>query len=312
MATYLITGMAGSLAQLCAARMVEQGHEIIGVDYRPEPEPILPEITYYQANYNKTRIEDIFRRHQPRGVLHLGRVGNLKMTPNKRFDLNVIGSAKIMELCVKYHVPRLLVLSTFHIYGAHPSNHIPISEDDPLRAGQSFPQLADAVQLDNQASTWLYQHRQVKTVVLRPTNVVGRRIQNAISKFLRQPRLPYLVGFSPVWQFLDERDMVRAIELAFFSDAAGVFNVAGPGEIPLHEALRLTGAQLVPVPSLLAAAFLRLSDLLRVSFPPYLLDFFRYPCVISDARFRETFGYKPEVGLIDTIRSASMRLPTAA
>jgi UDP-glucose 4-epimerase len=129
---------------------------------------------------------------------------------------------------------------------------------------------------------------------------------------LRQPRLPYLVGFSPVWQFLDERDMVRALEMAFFHDAVGVFNVAGAGEIPLHEALRLTGAQLVPVPSVLAAAFLRFSDLLRVSFPPYLLEFFRYPCVISEAKFRATFGYEPEVGLVDTIRSASMRLPTAA
>ncbi len=311
MATSLITGMAGSLAQLCATRLLEEGHEIIGVDYRPEPDLLRPEIVYYQANYNKTRIEDIFRRHRPRGVLHLGRVGNLKMTPGKRFDLNVIGSAKIMELSVKYDVDRLLVLSTFHIYGAHPANHIPISEEDPLRAGQTVPQLADAVQLDNQAVTWMYQHRKVRTVVLRPTNVIGRRIQNAISKFLRQPRLPYLLGFGPVWQFLDERDAVAAIEKAFFSDEYGVFNVGGSGEIPLHEALKLTGATLVPVPSLVGRMALRALELLGASFPPYLLDFFKYPCVVSDARFRETFGWKPEVGLVDAVTSAALKLPRA-
>jgi UDP-glucose 4-epimerase len=308
MATYVITGMAGSLAQLCASRLIALGHEVIGVDYRPEPEPLQHEIIYYQANYNKTRIEDVFRRHQPKGILHLGRVGNLKMTPNKRFDLNVIGSTKIMELCLKYAVERLLVLSTFHIYGAHPSNHIPIGEGDPLRAGQTFPQLADAVQLDNQATTWVFQHRQVKTIMLRPTNIIGRRVQNAISKYLRQERLPYLIGFSPVWQFIDELDAVRAIELATFSDEVGVFNVAGGGEIPLHEALKLTGATLVPVPGFLAQTFVRASELIGAPFPPYLLDFFRYPCVVSDERFRTRFGYKAEVGLIDTIQSASLRL----
>ena len=312
MATYLVTGMAGGLAQLCAARLLAQGHEVIGADYRPAPEPLHPAVVYYQANYNKTRIEDVFRRHPPSGVLHLGRVGNLKLTPNKRFDLNVIGSAKIMELCVKYGVERLLVLSTFHIYGAHPSNHIPIGEDDPLRAGQSFPQLADAVQLDNQAVTWIYKHPRVRTIVLRPTNITGRHVHNAVTKYLRQPVLPYVAGFSPVWQLIDERDMVLALERAFFSDKTGVYNVAGGGEIPLVEILEHTRARLLPVPSFLASAYLHFSGVLNATFPPYLIDFFKYPCVISDARFRTDFGYEPTIGLVETIRAATERLSHVA
>ena len=55
----------------------------------------------YRANYNKTGIEDVFKRHRFDAVLHLGRVGNLKESIGKRFDLNVVGSQKIMNLCVQ-------------------------------------------------------------------------------------------------------------------------------------------------------------------------------------------------------------------
>ncbi len=303
MTRWLITGMAGGLARLVGEALLERGDEVVGVDYREAPPGLPSAIPFYRANYNKTRIEDVFRRHEPERVLHLGRVGNLKVKANKRFDLNVVGSAKVMELSLKYGVKRLLVLSTFHIYGAHPQNHIPISEDEPLRAGQTFPQLADAVQLDNQAVTWVFRHRTLKTVVLRPCNVVGPHVHNAISTFLRQPTLISLLGYSPIWQFIHERDMLRAVLAAADGEATGVFNVAGSGEIPLVSALELTQKRVLFVPGLLASAFLKVSGSVAATFPSYLLDFFRYPCVINDAPFRKAFGWAPQVGIAETVSS---------
>ena len=151
-AATLITGISGSLSRRVADRLLARGDTVVGVDYRKAPSDLDPRIRFYQANYNKTRIEDVFRHHSFSTVLHLGRVGNLKEGMGKRFDLNVLGSQKIMNLCLQSHVKRLVVMSTFHIYGAHPANHIPISEEDPLHAGADFPQIADAIQLDNMAS----------------------------------------------------------------------------------------------------------------------------------------------------------------
>ena len=71
----LITGIAGGLAQLVAQRMHELGFEVVGVDYRTPPDRLDYDAHLYQANYNKTRIEDIFRRHPPTHVLHLGTRG---------------------------------------------------------------------------------------------------------------------------------------------------------------------------------------------------------------------------------------------
>ncbi len=291
----IITGIAGGLAQLAGRELHERGFEIVGVDYRPLSDDLgYPALTY-QANYNKTRIEDIFRRHPPTHVVHLGRVGNLKALPNKRFDLNVIGSRKVMDLSIRYGARRLVVLSTFHIYGAHPANHIPIYEDEPLRAGVDFPQIADAIQLDNQAITWVYQHPELKTAVLRPTNVVGPRIQNAISQFLRSKRIPVIMGFDPMTQFVHQSDLVDAIVGMSVGEATGVFNVAGPYPVPWRTAVDATGATKIPVPSAAAIGYLRLTGLVSRALPPYLVNFFKYPCVISDDKIRKTLHWEPQV-----------------
>lgn len=301
MSTVLITGMSGSLANLCAEQLLEDGHNVVGVDYRPKRPGMRRHIQFYQANYNKRLIEEVFRRHQPQKVLHLGRVGNLKTDRNKRFDLNVVGSAKIMELCLKHDVERLVVLSTFHIYGAHPNNHIPIYEDEPLRAAQNIPQLQDAVQLDNLATTWVYRYRSLPTIVLRPCNIAGPNLRNAVSTYLRQKNLGFLLGYSPMWQFVHETDMVEALMLALHGQSVGVYNVAGTAEVPLQQALGYTGGRLVPVPGPLARLLLTASSAFPV--PPYFLDFLKYHCVISDAKFRSEFNYRPKMGPRETIES---------
>ena len=45
-------------------------------------------------------------------LMGLGRVGNLKESMGKRFDLNVVGSQKVMNLCRDHKVRRLVVLSS--------------------------------------------------------------------------------------------------------------------------------------------------------------------------------------------------------
>ena len=309
MARVLVTGMAGGLAHLVADRLVALGHEVIGVDYRPVPRLTgeLSRVTVVRASYNKTAIEDVFRKYAFDAVLHLGRVGNLRESAGKRFDLNVVGSQKIMTMCVQHGVKELVVLSTFHIYGAHPSNHIPISEDEPLRAGLDFPQLADAIQLDSMATSWVFRHREVRTVVLRPTNLIGPTLQNTMSKFLRLARVPSIMGFDPMMQFVHESDMADAIVAAATSDRSGVYNVGGPAVLPWTSALQLAGARTYPIPSPVGALAMKLFT----GFPQYLLNFFKYPCVISDAAFRSTFAWSPRVGIEDTLWSTVESARTA-
>jgi len=303
----LITGIAGALAQSVARELRKHGHRVIGVDYRPMPvRNRLPDgVSVYRASYDKTRIEEPFRRHRPSVVLHLGRVGDLKAGAGLRFDLNVVGSQRITSMCLKYEARRMVVLSTFHIYGADALNHTPVYEDDPLRAGPDFPEIADAIQLDNQAVMEMYRHPQLQTVVLRPTNVIGPNIQNAMSRFLRHRTLPVMMGFNPMVQFIHEWDLTQAILAAARGTPIGVFNVAGKSAMPWRTAVRLAGARAVPAPSTVAHLYLRTAGLLTASLPPYLVNFIKHPCVVSDEALRRTFDWAPVIPDDEAIRSTT-------
>src|SRR5687768_3650870 len=75
----LVTGITGGLAQRVAERLVAEGDGVVGVDYRDvhDVANALPGVAVHRASYNKTAIEDVFRKHGVSTVLHLGRVGNL-------------------------------------------------------------------------------------------------------------------------------------------------------------------------------------------------------------------------------------------
>ncbi|MBK7395593.1 MAG: NAD-dependent epimerase/dehydratase family protein [Myxococcales bacterium] len=304
----LITGIAGGLAQRVAEVLVERGQKVVGVDYRPVGKlgGLLSRVEIHRAKYDKTAIEDVFRAYSGAGidaVLHLGRVGNLREEMGKRFDLNVTGSQKLLELALRYRVRAMVVLSTFHVYGADARNHTPIGEDDPLRAGTEFPEIADAIQLDSMAALWAFRYRDVRTVVLRPTNVVGPTVNNTMSKFLRLPVIPHLLGYNPMTQFVHERDLAAAIVLALDGprgghEGRGVFNVAGPTAIPWRTAIELVDARALALLPALASIYGRLAG-----FPHYLLNFYKWPCVIGDANFRRAFGYKPTVDIRTSLYS---------
>lgn len=297
--TTLITGITGGLAQRVARTLLDRGDDVAGVDYRAleAPPAGLERMHVHRASYNKTAIEDVFRRHPIDVVLHLGRVGNLSEEMGKRFDLNVMGTQKLMDLCVRHGASTLVVLSTFHVYGAHPRNHTPIYEDDPLRAGTEFPQIGDAIQLDGMAATWTFRHPEVRTVVLRPTNVVGPSISNTMSGVLRLPIVPHLAGFNPMTQFIHEEDLASAIVSARDGDQRGVYNLAGGSAVPWRTALELCEARTFPLPSSLASAYVGLVT----GFPRYLVNFFKYPCVISDAAFRRDFRWQSRVDVRTTL-----------
>lgn len=83
---------------------------------------------------------EIFRRHKPRVLIHMGRIRRSDVqSKSYRFNQNVLGTKHMLELALKHETKRVVVLSTFHVYGAHQHNSIGLKEDSPLRASQFFP-----------------------------------------------------------------------------------------------------------------------------------------------------------------------------
>lgn len=303
----LITGACGGIAQLVAKRLIESDPslEIIGVDPR-RGEPDI-EATFnggfHRINYTHRNLEELFQSGNFDTVLHLGRVRVTSgVQKTVRYTLNVLGTRNLLNLCQQYRVKQVVVISTFHVYGALQSNHLHITEDEPLRATQVFPELADAVDLDHYAKTFSLQYPEVHTLLLRPTNIVGPNLNNAITRLLKANIVPKLMGYDPMLQFIHENDFSRAVEIAMRSGRSGVYNVAGEGMLPFSHAIEYAGAKSISIPHLMAYPLVR-TVLKADRFPMHLIDYFRYPTIISDRAFRRDFSYEPKYLTVETLKS---------
>jgi len=298
----LVTGASGAIARLVASALSPK-YEWVGVDPRPCPSETHFPGEFMIADYHSRKLDEVFKRHKFDAVLHLGRIReSQKYSPQYRFQMNVIGTQKLLELCRTNGVKNLVILSTYHVYGAHRLNPLVIGEDAPLRASQSFPELSDAVEMDHAATHFMWKVREVRTTILRPTNVIGKHVRNTICSLLRSGICPRVFGFDPLMQFIDEKDLARALILALENPVPGIFNVAGEGVIALSHAIRHAQAMAVPVPPVITASLVRLlAEVSRIPFPPYLLEFFKYPTILSDDLFRKTFGYQPKVKTVQSL-----------
>jgi hypothetical protein len=84
---------------------------------------------------------------------------------------------------------------------------------------------------------------------------------------------------------------------------SGIYNVSGEGVVALTHAIRMAGGTPVPVPHFLSGAVLKGMSLAGQNFPRHLVEFFKFPVVISDRAFRKDFGYEPEISTADALRA---------
>jgi UDP-glucose 4-epimerase len=105
-------------------------------------------------------------------------------------------------------------------------------------------------------------------------------------------------------QFIHEEDLAEAIARTLETGVRGVFNVVGPGAVPLKVAIRETGGMAVPLPEIGARAVIdRLFRVGLYHLPSAALDFVKYPCTIDWRRFQQATKFKPLFSLEDTFSS---------
>lgn len=292
----LVTGAGGALAQEVIRRM-RKDYRLVVCDSRRDV-TMPADIPSYHIDIQKRGFEDLFREYHFDGVIHLGRIGANEITRERRYNANVVGTQRLLELCVKYSVRQILILSTYFVYGAHPLNPAYLTESAPLKASGITMDLVDSVELENLAMIYLWKHPELKVTLLRPCNIVGPGVNNTISQLLARKKAPVLMGFSPIMQFIHLDDMADAISLAFRKNKPGIYNVAPDDVVAYQHAVTLCGCSKQHIPSLPPNLPGLLSRLLGwTHFPPYLLDYFRYSATIDGRLFRETFGFTPRYTL---------------
>jgi UDP-glucose 4-epimerase len=297
----LLTGICGRLGKLLA-RELHRTDRVIGIDRRPFPDKP-KDIVHHQIDVRRKKTRDIFRSGDIRAVVHLGVLHDPRASDKMHHSWNVVAFQKLLDYLTQYDVPKLVVLSSANVYGPQPDNPQFLTEEAPLLGAQAFRGIRDLVELDMVAQSFFWRHPHTETVILRPCHILGQ-VRNAPSNYLRLERPLTMLGFDPMVQVVHERDVVRAIIMALRPGVRGIFNLKGPGELPLSRIFSMLGKKPMPVPSFMANAALdRMWRYRLTSFPPPELDHIRYVCMVDDSRARDQLGYHPKYSIEETLRA---------
>jgi UDP-glucose 4-epimerase len=297
----VITGLVGRMGLLLARKLHRQ-QPVIGIDRRAfEGKP--EDIVHHRLDLRRRKTRDIFRAGGIAAAVHLGVMHNPRESDRVKHEWNVVGFQKLLEYVAAYRVPKLVVLSSATLYGPSPDNPQFLTEDAPLLGAQEFSRIRDLVEVDMLAQSFFWKHPEVETVILRPCHILGR-VRNAPSNYCRMERPLTVLGFDPMMQVIHERDVVEAISLALQPGARGIFNLRGPGELPLSRMLRLLGKRPIAVPGpLIKGVASSLWSSRAAGFPTPEVDHLRYICMVDDTRARQQLGFKHRYDMERTLRA---------
>jgi UDP-glucose 4-epimerase len=298
----VLTGISGNLGR-CLTKLLHKHERIIGIDRRPfvgKPK----DVEMFQGDLRKKKIEDVFRRNQVKAVVHMGILHDPRMSAEDHHSFNVLGTTRILDCAARFGVKKLVVLSSADVYGPSPDNSNFLGEDAPLMAASRFPSVRDLIEVDMLAHGFFWRHPAVETVVLRPVHIVGPTIKNAPSNYLRNRRPWKLAGFDPMVQLIHMEDVARAMVEALKEGRKGVYNVVGPGAVPLSALFKELGASPLPVPHPIARPLLRALFRYRLaSFPPEEIDHIQFLCMVDGNRWQGETQWHPAHSMRETIRS---------
>lgn len=292
----LIIGIVGGLAQLLA-KLILHHHpdwEIIGVDSRSiDRVENIDGLEAIRIRFSRGNFENLFREHNFDYVYHLARISSSTVYQdlNKRLELNVMGTNRILDLSHRFNVKKIIVLSTFHVYGAMEDNGIFLKEDAPLRASIRYPELRDVVEMDQVCSNWMWKYQnEVESILLRPCNIIGSQISNTMSRYLVSQLALRPIDFNPVFQFIHEFDMASILYRSIAELPTGIYNVATDEFISLRKALDDIGSKGIPFPISVASMVNQVLKIPKLDIPEYLIDYLKFSCLIDNSLLKKHLG----------------------
>lgn len=296
----LVTGIASRIGRMVGSELLKRDHEVLGIDRRSWPDAP-PGIEMFSADIRKRPAEDVFRTRRPDAVIHLATVTHLSRRAEERYRINLGGTQTVFEHCREYDVDRAIFVGRHTFYGADSESPLYHTEAEPPMAVTTYPELADLVAADLYAGSALWRYPDIDTVVLRIAYILGPSRAGTLASYLEGPRVPTILGFDPLFQFMHEHDAARAIAQALDQQLRGVYNVTGPRPVPLSLLIKQTDRQQLPV---LETMFNRLTGRFGLpNLPEGAVNHVKYPVVVDGSAFREATGFSPNFDEVQTMEA---------
>lgn len=182
---YLVTGAAGFIGYFVAERLLQQGHEVLGLDNLNDYyTPVLKEARLAKLNVwpnfrfvkldltEREAVAQLFRIEQFTRVIHLAAQAGVRYSidnPMSYIDANLVGTATVLEGCRHNNVEHLIYASSSSVYGMN--TKVPFATEDRV----DYPvSLYAATKKANELMAHTYSHLyQLPTTGLRFFTVYG-------------------------------------------------------------------------------------------------------------------------------------------
>ena len=302
----LLSGIAGNLGKQ-VAKFLSLNYHVVGLDQRDmdEDEFSSPSVEFHRLDIRRNAVEALLRKKDIKAIVHLNVLYNPHKKTQKEEDFNIHATTRLLEHCVKYNIPKFVFLSSANIYGPRADTFDYLKEDAPLMASRSYVGIQDLIALDLLVQSFFFKKKDFNIVVLRPVNIVGPNIKNIPNTYFRRKSLVSILGFDPLIQLIHSRDVLMAILLSIQNNnARGVYNLAGPGVVPLSVFAKKLNRKVIRVPEKLLKMFARLTLKANISnFPEEEIIHLKYSSLVDDSRIKEELGYKANVSYNDIMRN---------
>ncbi len=294
----LVTGAGGYIGRQLIEALARDRRDlktVVAADVRETPpDERLAGINYVTADIRSSELIDIFRRFSIDTVVHLATIVTPGRKSNREFEysVDVLGTENVLNTCLESRVKKLIITSSGAAYGYYADNPEWLDENDALRGNPEFAYSHHKRLVEEMLGRYRKEHPELNQLVLRPGTVLGATTSNQITALFQKPFIMGLMGVASPFVIIWDQDVVGCILKGIFSDATGIYNLAGDGVLTMKEIAGLMDKPYVPLPvGLVRAALWMLNKLGLSQYGPEQVNFLRYRPVLSNRRLKEEFGY---------------------
>lgn len=265
---------------------------------------------FVRADQAYSILNRLVRATQVDTILHTSLVvDSTRVSPRALHEINVIGTMNLLAAAGApgSSVRHVVVKSSSLVYGSAAKDPASFTESTPRSSPARTRVERSLVEVETLVRDFDEDNPGTLVTVLRFANVLGGHLVTPISKNLSRPLCPAIAGFDPLVQFVQEDDVVRALDHVTRLQLGGTYNVAGAGRLPWSEVAAICGTHLLPLPPVRSSVFV--APLIRLGWfelPPELELLLRYGRGLDTSKLRATgFHYRyTSAGAVESFTEA--------
>ncbi len=279
-----VTGAADQVGTAICRRLVgaEGIRQVVALDTR---RPHVQGVTWRRADPTDPSLAGALQRVD--ALVHVALSLDPDMDRSEQRQQNVRAAQVALTAAAATGIRQVLLLSSARVYGALPTNPVPLPEDAPLQAQPEASLLGDLLEIERLTRRTERAYPQVGIAVLRPALLVGPGLVHAASGLLDGPRLLAVRGARPHWQFCHVDDLASAVETVLREGLTGPVTVASEGWLEQADVEKALGRRRVELPAAVAfGTAARLHAIGVTTGPASELTYLVHPWVVGSDRLR--------------------------